>query len=171
MIWQCINIQHILWKLSNQKCSLYLRNTKGGRPFVNINVSELKMMKCKCYFFLSMNDVTEDYLWVAPLKLDLFPHILCPFTPPLYSMFCRTFRATIWSHGIWEKEGLPRFLHPPSFSWEWILWCRYKEGSSGGSPPILHLYCIGRGTKVTVVVTGLTVYDPLKWLRMEIGPI
>ena len=40
----------------------------------------------------SMNDVTWNYLWEAPLKLDLFPHILRPFTSP---MFCTTFRVSI----------------------------------------------------------------------------
>ena len=88
-------------------------------------------------------------------------------------------------------------LRPLMFSWSWsnsieiVLWAKRSfirflpqatefygvdlglgplgPSSSGMALPILHLYCIGQGTKVTVVVTALPVYDPLKWLRMEIG--
>ena len=66
-----------------------------------------------------------------------------------------------------------KILHSISSSGDRVWWCRSWAwstwSSSGIALPILHLYCIGQGTKVTVVVTALPVYDPLKWLRMEIG--
>ena len=80
----------------------------------------------------SMNDVTWNYLWEAPLKLDLFPHILRPFTSP---MFCTTFRLSIWlkKQGtiIWSQK---RSSAKNSFilvSGVNFMVSKKKEGSSG----------------------------------------
>ena len=117
---------------------------------------------------LSMNNATGNYLWVAPLKLDLFPYILRPFTfPPPHVLYNLSGSWLNWS--LWrKKEGLPKFLHPSLQRVNFMVSIQ-RRVQWRVSLPIFHLYCIGRGTKVTVVVTGLAVYDPLKWLRMEIG--
>ena len=61
---------------------------------------------------LSMNDATGNYLWVAPLKLDLFPYILRPFTSSPHVLYNFQGLDLIDLRLSGKKEGLPKFLHP-----------------------------------------------------------
>ena len=111
---------------------------------------------------LSMNDVTGNYLWLAPLKPNLFPLYIFSalFRPPCFQGL-DLIQPT--SSLIGQKRSFIRFLPQATEFYGVDLGLGpLGPSSSGMALPILHLYCIGRGTKVTVVVTAFPVYDPLK---------
>ena len=138
------------WRKGLKSGSMYLNTFPGSPPNVTNFFSRNEQLQHVDIFrflrsVLSLNDVTGNYLWVAPLKLDLFPYILRPFTLPpphvLYKLSGSWFNWSLWQKTkVWQNSFILR-------SREWFLWCRYKEGSSGGAPCLSSIFTVLAGAQ------------------------